>query len=106
MTRSMRKKSGMPSVRAFNRMPSRLSAFNWARVPQVAGPAQDAVIAANAAARDAAGSPEVVNLLKNAQAVFFTGGDQYGYIQTFHGTTLQSTIEGNFAGGKFVIGRE
>lgn len=79
-------------------------AFNWGRVPQDPGAAQDAANAANAAARDAADSPEIKSVLQNAQAVFFTGGDQYGYIWTFHGTALQSTIEGNYAGGKFVIG--
>ncbi len=54
--------------------------------------------------RDAAQDPAVANIIRHAEAVFITGGDQSRYVNFWAGTPVQDAINANIAGGRPVGG--
>lgn len=43
--------------------------------------------------RDASSDPEVLSLLRNAEAIFFAGGEQGTYIEYWSNTEIQSIVQ-------------
>ena len=43
--------------------------------------------------KEASSEPEVLNLIRNAEAIFFAGGDQSDYINLWVGTEVQSILQ-------------
>jgi cyanophycinase-like exopeptidase len=78
--------------------------FPYTRITSTDPAIVAAMQAANAAARAAADSDFVKNILNQAEGIFITGGDQWGYIQCWDGTSVESIIENRFNAKEIVLG--
>jgi cyanophycinase len=54
--------------------------------------------------QEAANDPAVANIIRHAEAVFISGGDQARYIRAWKGTSAQEAINANIAAGKPIGG--
>jgi cyanophycinase len=54
--------------------------------------------------RTAAGEPEVIEIIRHAEAVFIAGGNQARYVNFWRGTPVQDALNANIAEGKPIGG--